>query len=114
MAKTVMTPVKAEYNAITKVTYEAATTPSHGLEYKLSGNDESTFVLVTNTGTGAGSISVKAPTKGGYAAATSDLSLSLAAGETAVIRVESARYANNDGTILLAPSVADVKAAAIY
>ncbi len=114
MAKKVMTPVKANYNAITKVDYEVATSITDGFEMKLVGSDEYTLILVTNTDTSAKSIAVKAPTKGSYAAATSDLEFSLDAGATAVIRVESARYANNDGTIVLIPESTTVKAVAIY
>jgi hypothetical protein len=112
MAKKTMTPVKAGYNAITKVAYETAAA-NDGFELKLKSTDELTVILVTNSDTAAKTITVKAPTKGSYAAASSDLSLSLAAGDTAVIRLESAKYANNDGTVLLIPEATTVKAVVV-
>lgn len=115
MAKFEMNPVEAKYNEITLVTPEAATVANDGLEFKLKNKDEYAFVVVQNTGTGAATISVKAPTTGSYAAASSDLvSESIPAGGLAVIRIESARYANNDGTVLLVPSATTVKAVAVY
>lgn len=115
MAKKVMTPVKAEYNAITKIAYETADDTTNGFELKLKGNDEYSLVVVTNAESSAAKkITVKAPTKGSYCAASSDMELSLNAGETAVIRIESARYANNDGTVVLIPESTNVKAVAIY
>lgn len=113
MAKKTMTPVKAGYNAITKVAYETAAVANDGFELKLKSTDELTVILVTNSDTAAKTITVKAPTKGSYAAASSDLSLSLAAGDTAVIRLESAKYANNDGTVLLIPEATTVKAVVV-
>lgn len=115
MAKKTMTPVKAEFNKITGLTMEAATTAADGLEFKLKNSDEYLVVLVQNTSAStAGTITVKKPTTGSYAAASADLvSESIAAGGLAVIRIESAKYANNDGTVLLVPSAADVKAVVI-
>lgn len=113
MAKKTLTPVKAGYNAITKVAYETATNAADGFELKLKSTDELTFILVTNGGSAAKKITVKAPTKGSYAAASSDLLLSLNANDTAVIRIESAKYANNDGTVVLIPESADVKAVVV-
>lgn len=114
MAKKIMKPIKTPFNEITKVTLEAATAISDGMECKLPASDEYVVFIVENTGGSAGTIKVKAPTNGGYAAATSDLSLSLAEGEKAVIRIESARYANNLGQVLLIPSATDIKACIIY
>lgn len=114
MAKKVMTPVKAPYNAGTVVDVEEATSATDGFEVKLPGADESVFILATNTGESSGTITVKAPTNGSYAATDTDLTVTLAAGKTAVIRVESARFANNDGTIKLIPSATTVKAVAVY
>lgn len=114
MAEKEMKPVKAPYNEITKVTLEAATTAADGMRCKLPGADEYVFILVENTGESNSTIKVKAPINGSYAAATEDLSLTLAASEKAVIRVESARYANNIGEIVLIPSALTVKACVVY
>lgn len=112
MAKKVMTPVEAKYNAITKIAFETASSTTDGFELKFNKNDEYAFVVVDG-GTAGGKITVKAPTNGSYAAASSDLELTLSANETAVIRLESARYCNNDGTINLIPSVTTVTAVAV-
>ena len=110
-----MTPAKGEVNKITKFAFEAATTPADGMEFKLPRvTEEYLVILVQNTGSGVGTVTLKAPTTGSYAATSSDEELSLAAGEYAQIRVESARFANNDGTIKLVPSAATVKAAVLY
>ena len=115
MAKKDMTPIKADFNEITKVTLEAATTAADGMGFKLPASDEYVVILVENTDAStSGTISVKVPTNGGYAAATSDLSATLAAGDKAVIRIESAKYADNLGNILLVPSATSIKACVIY
>ena len=72
------------------------------------------MVLVQNTGASAYDITVKAPVSGSYAAASGDLTHNLAAGEFAVFRFESAKWANRDGTILLVPGNAAVKAVVLY
>lgn len=114
MAEKTMTPINTPYNEITKITLEAATSVSDGMRCKLPNSDEYVVIIVENEGTAEGTIKVKAPTSGGYAVATSDLSLSLASKEKAVIRVESAKFANNLGEILLIPSATTVKACVIY
>lgn len=115
MAVKELTGVKAPFNAITKYAVETATAAADGFKYTLQGSDEYTLFVVINThGSAAKTITVKAPTTGGYAATDTDEVLSLDAGETAIIRVESARFANNDGSIILLPQSTDVKVAAIY
>lgn len=115
MAVKEMTPVKGSVNEITKFAFEAATTASDGMSFKLPKvTEEYLVVIVTNTGSSAYDITLKAPTKGSYAAASSDKVMELGAGECAVIRIESARYANNDGTVILVPENVAVKAAVLY
>ena len=115
MAKKTMTPIEAKYNAITKTNFEVATSATDVFELKLKGSDEYALVIVTNTeASTAKKITVKAPTNGSYASADTDLELSLSAGDTAVIRIESARYANTDGTVVIIPEATTVKAVAIY
>ena len=114
MAVKEMTPVKGELNKITPVVFDAATTASDGMQFKLPRvSDEYVIVLVHNTGTGAGKFTVKKPTKGSYFASASDCEHSLAAGEIAFFRLESAKWANNDGTILCVPESTAVKAAVL-
>ena len=115
MAKKVLTGVKAPYNEATTIAFESATAAADGFEYTLQGSDEYTLFVVQNThGSAAKTITVKAPTNGSYAATDTDLVKSIASGAFAVIRVESARFANNDGTIKLIPESTDVKVVAIY
>lgn len=110
----VMTPVKGNVNEITPFAFEAAENAEKGMGFKLPSADEALVVLVQNTDAGEQTITLKAPTNGSYAAATSDEVLALQAGGFAVIRIESARFANNDGTVVLVPSALTVKAAVLY
>ena len=115
MAEVTMTPVKGNVNEITKFAFEAATTAEDGLVVKLPRiTEEYVVIVVTNTDAGAQTVSLKAPINGSYAAASADVTVSLEAGEFAQIRIESARYANNDGTVRLVPSDVAVKAALLY
>lgn len=78
-------------------------------------SNERFYILFKNTeASTAKDIKVLKPTNGGYAAADTDLSVSLAAGGVGGAWVETARYANNDGTIVCAGGSANVKAVIIY
>lgn len=116
MAVKELEPIKAAVNTLTEVTLVAATSASDGFKFKMPRiSDEYVVVIVRNThATAAKNVTIKAPTKGGYAAVTSDLTESLAAGEERVFRLESARYANNDGTVVIIPASTDITAAVIY
>lgn len=115
MAVKVLTPVKTPINQITKFIPEAADVASDGMQFKLPRiTEEYLVVVLQNTGTSAYDVTLKAPTKGGYAAATSDVKINLSSGELALLRIESARYANNDGTVLIVPGNAAVKASVLY
>lgn len=113
MAVTVLTPVKGAFNEITKYAFTAATTPADGFEFTMPKITEE-YISIQVNAKAAGSIAVKAPENGNYAAASSDLVLDLAQGEFAVIRIESARYADNKGKVKLVPSVAGVEVAVLY
>lgn len=115
MAVKELTPVKTPVNVITKFTPEAATTASDGMVFKLPKvTEEYLVVVLQNTGTSPYDVTLKAPTKGSYAAATSDVKVNLAANELALLRIESARYANTDGTVKIVPANAAVKASVLY
>lgn len=115
MAVKAMTPVKGELNKVTKFAFEAASVAADGLVFTLPRmSDEYVVVLVQNTGGSAYNFTVKAPTKGSYAASSSDEVFSLGAGEFGVFRFESAKWANNDGTINLVPGNAAVTAVVLY
>ena len=115
MAVMAMTPIKGELNKVTKFAFEAASAPADGFQFKLPRmTDEYVIVLVQNSGSGAGTFTVKKPTKGSYFASASDAVHELAAGEFGIFRFESAKWANNDGTINCVPSAATVKAVVLY
>ena len=77
--------------------------------------NERVMFLVKNTeASNAKDVTVVKPSNGGYAAADADIVLTdLAAGAEAVIWVETAKYANNDGSIVLKGESASVKAVAV-
>lgn len=115
MAVKDLTPIKADFNAITKVAGESATSASDGFKFVIPDADETVFLIAENThGSTSYKVTVKAPTKQGYASTDEDLEETLEAGEKAVIRVESARFANTDGTINVTVGNTAVKVAAVY
>lgn len=115
MAEKEATPIKGEFNKITKLNFEAATTASDGIRVKLPSRDGEMCIVVFNSNTTNDyKITVKAPENGGYAAAMTDLSATVTKNGYSVIKIESARYANNNGTILLIPENVAVKVAVIY
>ena len=115
MSVKVMTPVKGELNKLTVFPMEAATSADDGFQFTLPRmSDEYVIVVVQNTGDAKNQFTVKKPEKGSYFASASDETFDLNAGELAFFRFESAKWANNDGTILCAPSNVAVKAAVLY
>lgn len=115
MAQKELTPVKAEFNKITKVAPETATSANDGFKLNFIDADEYLFLLAENTHASTSyKVTVKAPTKQGYASTDEDLEETLEAGEKAIIRVESARYANTDGSIDVVVGNTAVKVVAVY
>lgn len=116
MAIKEMTPVKGALNKMTDFSFEAASVASDGMQFALPRmSDEYVLVLVQNTDTAnAHQFTVKKPSNGSYYASASDEVHSLAAGAFAVFRFESAKWANNDGTILCVPETTAVKAVVLY
>lgn len=115
MAIKELTPVKAEMNKFTPFTLESATNAEEGFVFKLPrASDEYISVVASNVSATPYNITVKAPTTGSYAASLSDETFQLGANETAVLRFESARWANNDGTMVLVPENVAVKVNVIY
>lgn len=77
-------------------------------------NERLMFLVKNTEASEAKDITVVKPSNGGYAAADEDIDLEdLAAGNEAVIWVETAKYANNDGSIVLKGGSANVKAVAV-
>ena len=115
MAVKELTPVKGPVNQITAFTPEAATVTSDGFEFIMPKTTEEYVVIVAyNGGSAAGKLTLKAPENGSYAAATSDVELSIANGGFAQARIESARYADNKGKVKLIPATTDIKVAVLY
>lgn len=114
MANLQITPVKGEINTLTK--FKAVASSTAGMEFKLPRtSDEYVVILVQNTDSdNAHTFTVKAPTNGSYCAAGSDETVSLNGGELAMFRFESARFANNDGTVVCVADNAKVTVAVIY
>lgn len=113
MARTKLTAIKADFNKITNFDTKVATTVEEGFEFIFPETDELCFIVVTNNGGASGTIAVKAPEQGSYASTDEDLVETIEAGKSAIIRVETARFANTDGSVVLVPSSADVEVAVI-
>lgn len=115
MAIKELTPIKAELNKFTTFTPEAATSAAEGFSFKLPrASDEYVVVIASNTSSTPYNITIKAPTSGSYAASSTDEVFQIGANETAALRFESARWANNDGTVVLIPENVAVKIAVLY
>ena len=115
MAIKTLTPAKGEINKISPFSFEAATAVADGYEFVMPNCTEEYIVIVAhNGGNAAANLTLKMPESGSYAAATSDEVYQMKAGEFAQIRIESARYADNKGTVKLVGATADVKVAVLY
>lgn len=118
MAVKDITPQKVDFNSIKNITLEVATAAEDGCKFivpKDIAGSEYLTIIAQNTGAAAYDVYVKAPANGGYAAADSDLILAdVPANGIVAIRVETAKYANNDGSIIVASENVAVKFAVIY
>lgn len=114
MAVKILTPQKGDFNKITTINFEAATTVADGMEFKLPSRDMETYILVQNTdASNAYTITVKAPANQGYTSASTDLVKSIPKSGFAIIKLESAVYADK-GLVKLIPQNVAIKAAVIY
>ena len=86
-----------------------------GIEFNLKGvkNDYLLLIAISEEASDAKEVTIKAPTNGSYAAADADLTLSLAAGGMAVARISTAKYLNNDGTLVITGGSTNIKLQAI-
>lgn len=89
---------------------------TEGLKFdcKEYSNDRLMFIIENSHASAAKKAAIKAPTNGSYAAEDVDLELDIAAGKQAVAYVETARYANTDGSIIITGASTDIKAVAVY
>ena len=108
--------VKCGYNEIKELTMVAPSAIADGVKFDVPKDAklEDIVIIAHNTGSAAATVVVKAPTEGGYAATDSDLSVSVAAGAIAVVRVESARYFNRDNSVVVTSSATTTKVALAY
>ncbi len=115
MAVKELTPTKCGYNEIKEFDFEVPTAVGDGCEFTFPAKDEETQIIVFNSNTSnAGTVTVKAPIDGHYASAGEDLKLSVAASKYAIIRLESAVYANKDEKVKILTSATDIKIAVLY
>lgn len=86
-----------------------------GIEFNLKGvkNDYLLLIAISEEASDAKEVTIKTPTNGSYAAADADLTLSLAAGGMAVARISTAKYLNNDGTLVVTGGSTNIKLQAI-
>lgn len=92
----------------------AVTTDGIVFDVKNYSNDRLLLVFKNTNASTAKDVTIKAPTKPGYAAAGADLELAdVAAGGVAAAWVETAAYANTDGTILCKGESTDIKVVAV-
>lgn len=87
-----------------------------GIKFDCKGypNDRLMFIFQNTHASAAKDVKVLKPTDGFYAASDTDIVVSsLAAGAVAVAYVETAKYANKDGSIVCSGASNDVKVAAV-
>lgn len=114
MAVKILTPTKCGYNEIKEFDFEAPTAVADGCEFNFPAKDEEVQILVYNSGTAAGTVTVKAPVDGHYASAGEDLSLSVGASKYAIIRLESAVYADKNEKVKIVTAATTTKVAVLY
>lgn len=113
MAKVKMDVVKLEQNAFGEVAFTAGATD--GILVPMTGKDHKILVLVQNTGTGAGTVTVK---HGNGIQGVNDLAAySIAASGIAAINLEAGAFKNVSGEdkdyCLIIPSAATIKCAVV-
>ena len=108
--------IKCDFNDIKELTMVAPTAIADGVKFEVPKDAklEDTVIIAHNTGSAAQTVVVKAPTEGGYAATDTDLSVSVAAGAIAVVRIESARFFNKDNTVVVTSNATTTKVALAY
>lgn len=114
MAVKSLTPTKCGYNEIKEFDFEAPTAVADGCEFIFPAKDEDVQVIVYNSAASAATVTVKAPVDGHYASAGDDLKLSIAASKYAIIRLESAVYADKNEKVKIITSATTAKVAVLY
>lgn len=108
--------VKCNYNEIKELSLVAPSAVADGVKFDVPKDAklEDIVLIAQNTGSAAQTVVVKAPTDGGYAATDTDLSLSIAEGGIAIVRIESARYFNKDNSVVVTSNATTTKIALAY
>lgn len=108
--------VKCNFNEIKALELVAPSAIADGVKFDVPKDAklEDIVIVAQNTGTSAQTVVVKAPTDGGYAATDTDLSVSVAAGAIAVVRIESARFFNKDNSVIVTSNATTTKVALVY
>ena len=108
--------VKCNFNDIKELIMVAPSAIADGVKFDVpkDAKIEDIVIIANNTGSAAQTVVVKAPTDGGYAATDEDLSVSVAAGAIAIVRVESARYFNKDNSLIVTSNATTTKVALAY
>ena len=108
--------VKCDFNDIKELTMVAPSAVADGVKFEVPKDAklEDIVIIAHNTGSAAQTVIVKAPTEGGYAATDTDLSVSVAAGAIAVVRIESARFFNKDNSVVVSSNATTTKVALAY
>lgn len=108
--------VKCNFNEIKTLDFVAPSVVADGVKFSVPKDAklEDIVIIAQNGGSSAQTVVVKAPTDGGYAATDTDLSVSVAAGGIAIIRVESARYFNKDNSVVVTSNATTTKIALAY
>ena len=108
--------VKCGYNEIKELTMVAPSAIADGVKFEVPKDAklEDIVIIAHNTGSATQTVVVKAPTEGGYAATDTDLSVSVAAGAIAVVRIESARFFNRDNSVVVTSNATTTKVALAY
>lgn len=114
MAVKTLTPTKCGYNEIKEFDFDAPTAVWDGCEFAFPAKDEEVQILVYNSGDAVATVTVKAPIDGHYASASEDLSTSVKASKYAIIRLESAVYADKNEKVKIITSATTAKVAVLY
>ena len=119
MARVVITPhemgkVNEAMTAVANTALFAAVDASDGAEFAMSGRDDKTLILVQNSATSEGTVTVKA---GNGIQGVNDLTVTVPASSTMALVLDSGRYKNvsgaDRGKVVVLGSAATIKLAVI-
>jgi len=108
----VFAPTTAVLNTATPQAWHLLTANEYGTVFSLNQGDQDCAIIVNNTdGSNANSVTILKPTDGSFWVAEADrTSVSVPAGQVAMIYIDSAKYCNKDYTFRLKGDGTDLKA----